>query len=508
MQVPHGRLWMALVISAIVLFLFTASTVRADPSVTCKCPSCAPSCSSGCPKGTVGVSVSMASVDSTNVTAKVTVNVNATVYFYWGNTTAYGYTLLNGVRFSSSDLSNSYFVDYIEPSTTYYYEVEASTSCYSTGTTTGSWTTPSDSATAITGTVNDSGGANAPSEFTIYASCGTPSSPDVWFGDTDTSILPSGKSYFSLSTTDACVLAPGVTYTVVAAADDPSFFPGVWYNHWNESVVIWGPQVVNFVLPLNYATGEVPDFVDYSNAPANYTSLSQGAGEGYENAYTYSWSVGAQVIGIGGGASGSTTSSTLVSENVVLGTTLGNLCYAVEYYVTGMIEFTGMTRAWSFLQTLIDPHNGDFCDEIPHFQTPADWIHNATGNGAYLMDGPSTSKWNGGLEDVPLWEGNFISYSLTISTTTSTVTGVNYGFQLSGTLAGVLPLSFQASEGWSQEVSSSTSTTLSYEIMGPGSGVSCYNVFGEGGSQSLNTADMIAIFYWTGSVVNGGPVCT
>lgn len=53
------------------------------------------------------------------------------------------------------------------------------------------------------------------------------------------------------------------------------------------------------------------------------------------------------------------------------------------------------------------------------------------------------------------------------------------------------------------------STELTYDIVGPSqSAVSCYSVFGEGGSLSADTADMIAIYYWTGADVNNNPVCT
>lgn len=125
------------------------------------------------------------------------------------------------------------------------------------------------------------------------------------------------------------------------------------------------------------------------------------------------------------------------------------------------------------------------------------------------MPGPAGSNWTNGLLNVPLWKGDSVPYQLTISRTTSSTTGVNFDFEISGSLAGVIPLSFQPSEGWSQTVTSSGSTELVYDIVGPSStAVSCYNVFGEGGSLAADTADMIAIYYWAGSVINNHPVCT
>ena len=125
------------------------------------------------------------------------------------------------------------------------------------------------------------------------------------------------------------------------------------------------------------------------------------------------------------------------------------------------------------------------------------------------MPGLPQSNWTAGLTDVPLWKGDSLPYHLTITSTTSATTGVSLDFAISGLLEGVLPLSFQASERWSQTVTSTSSTQLSYSIAGPSySTVSCYNVFGEGGSLSSNSADMIAIYYWMGATQDNVPVCT
>lgn len=467
--------------------------------------------------------VAIADVDvianPTNVTVawiEVPNLIGATTYLNWGNTTSYGYTQTISYQYPYSE-----FLDFLEPQTTYYFEIEvvppAQSSCsvvYTTGWYTGGqWTTGSDSMTTFQGTVqglgsnNQPNGLYAPYNLELRAIC-----------DAEPSLIDYGTvnnlaGVYQINVDNWF----GMGYsTCEGISVEVLNYPGdgyaSWNGYWNETVVTWAPQVVNFVLPMNYLTGYTPGILDFSNAPstAGYTSIEYEQSVGFQNTYTYTWSAGAQVTGIGGGASGSTQSGTGVTAQTGWVADYGSLCVVFQYEVTGTVQFTAMSRAWAFSQTLFDAQNGEFCNQAG-YTVPTDWFNNETSasNDIYYLEGPANSKWANGLHNVPLWQGDSFPYAVTVSSSESSMTGIDMDFALSGALAGALPLSFQASEGWSQTVTTTSSVELSYDIVGPSSStVSCYNVFGEGGSQSANTADMVAIYYWTGFVTNDVPGCT
>ena len=409
----------------------------------------------------------------------------------WGNTTN-PTSFTQQATYSSSTLTGSLWLNFLEPSTTYDYKLIGGTTCphhygiYKA--TQGSFTTPADYATYLSGTVNLQGAGAAPTGTIVEAYC---------LGNSQYIYYATTSSTGSFTNLGGSHLYCAPTPTVITATSGTA---NGYFGYWNESVMLWGLQPsVSFVLPSNYVSNFLPTIFDYTNAPPaqGYTDIQAATGADVTEAYTYSWSAGAQVYGISGGASGSQTSSQSWSWESTIGNNEGTLCYAVRYDVSGTAQFNAQNRHWSFAQSNSDPHSGDFCADIQGFTMPQPWIHNSTAGGAYYLPGPSTSKYVNGLTNVTLWQGNYIGNKSGFTASGTTQTGLQFGFSLSFGLPGAPSVSATASEDWSQTISQSVS--WGFTVYGESfTSVSCYNVLGEGGSQANDAATSIAIYYWQG----------
>ncbi len=403
------------------------------------------------------------------------------------------------------------FLNFLEPSTTYYYRVTGWMTCKADGETylyrgslTGSWETQGpDIGGLYTGLVKDANGTRAPADVPVAAGCyGVNATPDGPYAPGYTVTNANGtysvpwNAYYGNGW--QCQ-----THTYVQV--------GPWAGHWNETILTWGAQVVNFVVPIDQLSGFMPTVVDFSNAGANYTQLALSQGTGYENSYTYAWTVSGTVggdVSFGGSASGSDTSTTGYTTQLTEGVDEGSFCWASRFMITGDVGFSAVTRGWSDSISLFDPSDGNFCADVG-VQTPADWVPNGTDAAvdSYYLPGPAGGAYAGGLEEVGLTGGQFLQYSFTVSSEVTTSTGVSLTFGLSASLAGVVSLDYQQSVSWSQSVTTTSTTTLSFTIRGLGTGASCYNVVGQGGVASEDTADLVSIVFWAGHLSNGIPIC-
>ncbi len=310
-QRSRSKIWIGFAITLVVVLLLSATAARADPGSTCKCANCAPTCSGGCPKGTVGITVSMTVTNPTNVTVKVTVSVNSTVYFYWGNTTNYGFTLLDGTWFSSSSLTHSYFIDFLEPSTTYYYEAKASTSCYYGGTDQGSWKTGSDSMTTFSGVIRDVNGQKAPQYTSVIAWCYN--SVDNYHWSAQAFVQSTTTGQYSLTAWNGCSPPNGNGYHVAVLLDGTylGYIADTWNGHWNSTIVTWAPQVINFVLDVSpLSTQPVTTAMEFSHSGFALVSYCKDTSSSAESEADYS------VSGTLFGLSYSLTSSTQYADNL------------------------------------------------------------------------------------------------------------------------------------------------------------------------------------------------
>ncbi len=260
------------------------------------------------------------------------------------------------------------YINYFQQQTTYGFTltppsptcwlVHGQTFCYTSYG--GSFTTPRDSSYIVSGNVALQGGGH-PVGTMVQATC-------------------QGYANGNIATTDSngnyviYLQYPNCPRQVVVSAYSqmPS---GAWIPYWNESVEFFPPNSqyqdmgatnVNFVLQPDYVSNYVPVFADFNHAA--HASINVADGVGYDNSYTYSWTAGASVWGIGGGASGSTTSDQSTTVTTSMGVNgAGTVCYATKYDVSGTTLFNAAYRKWSFDQNLYNPNSGKRCQDIAGF---------------------------------------------------------------------------------------------------------------------------------------------
>jgi hypothetical protein len=191
---------------------------------------------------------------------------------FWGNSSAYGWPSMTiNASTTYSNGSGVYYsppLNYLKPSTTYYFEIYVSLPAGWCGSGPwahpGTWTTKSDSLTTFSGQVEDSSGATPPVNSVIYVSCFTP--VGKYFTDT----LTTGGGYFSVS-------LPGTGCWPYGSSEifDLEYLNAAggvtWVNHWNETLVLYAPGYYQLYSQLNYKT-YVPSSVEFVHTP--YADLS------------------------------------------------------------------------------------------------------------------------------------------------------------------------------------------------------------------------------------------
>lgn len=317
---PSGAIVLSmLMVTAAFLFVSAPQSVLADSATPCQ--------------GSVSVSVTSTTTTATDVTLQWHVNAPtwpATVSMWWGNTTNYGFTAFSGKSVSSSSTQTTY-INYLQPSTTYYYKFQAWAGGYCSYPSTGTWGTGASSTSTISGTIYDAqSGATGPQSLIVEAWCAhNPSGPYVWSYTNG-----QGQYSFSVSSLNCGQYGSGgaAAYDVVMGEATP----GYWTGHWNETMVVWAPQVVNFYLERNFIGPYVPVTLDFTDS--SYATLSYNYTVGVTTTYTF------EVAGNGG------QSSSTFSQSEYGSSTGSSLEDWVQYYTTGMIEFNAIaSRASSVL---------------------------------------------------------------------------------------------------------------------------------------------------------------
>ncbi len=170
----------------------------------------------------------------------------------WGNSTL--------LAFENSSIGSgssfSVYLNYLEPATEYDYFIEAIPTtteseypdCYEAGTYSSTWTTATDSMTTISGYVY---GANSTSlapggEVEVWCLA----HPQYTIG---TQVNSHGHYSVNIDFTGVSDGCAGDGWTGGMAAYMLSYgYPNSeWLGHWNETIVVWAPQIVDFYLPLN-----------------------------------------------------------------------------------------------------------------------------------------------------------------------------------------------------------------------------------------------------------------
>ena len=481
--------WPAVALAVIISLFFTISpaSIRASPAAG--------------PLSCVVTDTITSSVTyhATNATISWTVQVKSTIYLYWGNTTNYGYTAVNGTVYGAG--TNTTFLDFLEPGTNYYYYVEAMFDpphpYYCPGTYSGGWTTPADHMTSISGTVFNSQGAPASGlEIEIAVRCATTNPP--WIDYPGTSANGYYSDNLAIGNKVVCTPPPYGGYAITAFASAPSGSPyQPWLGHWNETIVTWAPQVVNFYLSIDQPSSSTEPFVDemeFTHSPNALLDECSSSSSSWEYQSTSAWSgslfglsFSTQSTSAVGSASGSY--GCILNQGEPGSETWG------EEMTSGMIVFNAVTGrvghvAWE--QTYGGLVNGGNAGSGNATGAPIqDWISEPTSSsGACTIGGITWFQWpvnaHSGTE----------TYGMTVSGSVSGVSGQTWGGSIPLVLDGVTFGSFGLSYGYT--LGTSESNEFQADMVFPPASVTQYfTVVCTGGSQGSGTG--IVLHVWQDS---------
>jgi hypothetical protein len=275
-----------------------------------------------------------------------------------------------------------------------------------------------------------------------------------------------------------------------------------WQGHWNETIVVWAPQAVNFYLPSYTISPFIPQVLDFSNAPTGYDSISYQATFSTTDNLTHDWSVSGGAV-LSGEVSGSSSASQTIQSGSGPGTSSGTIYWGAQYQnTTGMLLYNALYRHWNISSlVLLKPTSDGFSSQYGVSPPPDDLEPGKLPSDAYYLLDPNDLPYQNTYTPA----GKGYAGELQTSTTVSTDSGVSIAFTLSADLPGAQAASFSAQTGWSQTTSTTSGWDLSWSI--GGANAECYDVFGEGGnpnSYPVTNADFIGIYMW--APVNGA--CT
>jgi hypothetical protein len=255
----------------------------------------------------------------------------------WGPNTSYPFTALNNQGVGTTG-SVTAFIDYLDPSATYYYHVRAWTSCTdSSGTHQyrgdyyGSWTEAADPSPApfnyyIQGTVKDANGAPAPANIFVQATC---VDGGGGFGN-GTKTNSAGHYSMNLLNANWCSNHGGYVVQVRnQVLNVNGGYSSQWGGRWNETFAVWAPQIVNFVLPVNSIGPYLPEELEFTNSP--YVTLGFSETVGVTTTYTST---------AAGNGQNTTTSFSASNSGSATG---ANVETWVKYYCSGSVEFNAIT---------------------------------------------------------------------------------------------------------------------------------------------------------------------
>lgn len=224
--------------------------------------------------------------NSTNVTLQYWVVYQYSYQWYfantnvsWGPNTSYGYRAQTNQPTGSSYPNNA-FIDYLNPSTTYYFSLVGRATCLDSsghqhiynGYFYGQWTTGSEQTyynswgITMRGVVRDANNNLAPSGVYVEVKC--TSGDDSYWGTTNS------NGAYSIRVSDwlgrpGCTADGGYYSVEVLTMPHPLGISGLnstqWSGHWNETLVLFAPQKVNIYDTTNYLGPMTPLVLDYTN---------------------------------------------------------------------------------------------------------------------------------------------------------------------------------------------------------------------------------------------------
>ena len=440
----------------LVMILGTFTFLIASPAVAAtqvgpagpaciKCPDgvhCYPNCPPPPPPCnpnlyTVQVTHLQMSNHSTNVTISWQESPNfsnTSNWFNWGNTTSYGFTLnpsYNGVTYTV-------FLDFLEPQTVYYFQIEivpsykSCTTEYLPSSYYGTFTTLMEAiyvgqyGAVIMGVVYNANGQRAPMGLEVYVQC---TGYNLWSQYTFTNAQGAYSMTPGLGQTGCTQYGKG--YYIVELLNTGNI-KTQWPGYWNESVVIWAVQCVNFYLPLNFVGPYVPQELEFTNSA--YVTLGFNETVGVTTTYTATAAGNGQITTSSFSAtnSGSATGANVETwvKYDASGTVLFNAVESRESSIQG-VNFFGAIQASTTASLVNDP------------VSPSNVTHSeAYGNGLWYWFNITSGQIRGG--------------SVTISGQVTDISGLDISVDASYTLPG------GGSFGVSIPIQVTIATTTSY----------------------------------------------
>ncbi len=328
----------------------------------------------------------------------------------WGTSTSYPFTAINGAPYYGSYVEHyAPLLDYLEPSTTYYYHLSGTESGLTAGNYYGSWTTGKDSMNEFQGIVEDVNGTVAPAGVYLGAECAGASTP-AWTGSTG-----SGGVY-ALPVPTGCGSHGDEVDVMNGYYWNPFNDQWVWEgNGWggrgNESLIVWNAQWMNFYLSTSVQTW-VPQVYEFDNNGSVFPSFQFTGSASVTASNSYSF------------AGLSTSSSRSVTVSSSDGTPAGSgLELASRYSTTARVVFNAVTNRTPYGAGA--QYWGPATSKIVTAPVISDW---ATVN----QYGPaSCAEWDTWVQR-GLWHNDSMTITGSVSGTTGYAGTIDVGYEFPG----------------------------------------------------------------------------
>jgi hypothetical protein len=287
----------ALTFAVVPLPVLASGPVNQSPDcVPCPDGGCYPQCGGGGGGGGGGgcsaptLSNVVVTPHATNVTVSWSINpTGSSSYFDWGNTTSYGYS-------DNVGTNTALFVDYLNSATTYYFEIQSfEQNCGNAAVWQGSFTTSSDSMTTFSGIVTDPNNGLPPTNTFLLAYCVL--FPPQVSGSGYTAAETSSTGHYSMPAPqwynnkilqwEPCSAGGGGYLVTVFSSPTTLLGSNVnnpaWPGHWNETIVTWAPQVVNFYINLaKPSSNSIAEAMEFTHTNAAQVSFCKDSSSSLE----------------------------------------------------------------------------------------------------------------------------------------------------------------------------------------------------------------------------------
>jgi YVTN family beta-propeller protein len=309
----------------------------------------------------VQVSDLSVAANSTNVSITWKMDpVTSEASLSWGNATA-NLPYEQNITVTGAG-SASVFLDYLEPDEGYHFIVTDRASGYLTSTWEGEWSTGTDSLSEFSGTVYNEANVSDSTDLYVNASCAAPPPPNYedfysWNVTSDHGHYAMGVPYYQedpFGDREACGnggYAIKVENWPVRYQVGLNFYTtGQWKGEWNETLVVYAPQVVNLYLPEVYTSPYIPVTYDFTNSSnvlftvhtSSTFTTSESRNLSFQGAY--------EGLKVGGG-SYSSSATTMTTSSSLSGVTGYSFEMTAQFLTSGTEVFSVFNRSVNLFPT-------------------------------------------------------------------------------------------------------------------------------------------------------------